>query len=228
VLPAAISIATLAQVSDGQKRVMLVIQRFALCATACLFLPSASAQTATEQPPRDSLATLQSSTPPMPTFARTEDRLTYLRWLKETDRRLLAFVADAYVRNEMAQTSWYEAKRAGLDVSFVLGAIEALSGFRHFAVATNGALGLMAINPTWSSRIGDGNVSKLMHMQSNIRFGCVLLRHYLDRSSGDMPAAMTGYVENNLGLAAGNPQVAAVVNNFLAAQVRWAYVDNGR
>jgi soluble lytic murein transglycosylase-like protein len=98
----------------------------------------------------------------------------------------------------------------------VLGTIEALSGFQQNAVTPNGALGLMAINPRWSAKIGDGDVSKLMQMQGNMRFGCVLLRHFLDASSGDQSAALARYVESNFDLAAGNPQVAALVNRTRA------------
>ena len=187
---------------------------------------SATAQTKADQPLRDSTATIHNAAPPVPTFTRTEDRLAYFRWLAKTDKKLAPFVPDATMRKEIVQTIWYEARRAGLDVAFVLGTIEALSRFRKYAVAANGAIGYMAVNPAWVSRIGNGDVSTLMHSQTNLRFGCVLLRHYLDESKGNIHNAVTKYVENNLGLAPGNPQVAAVVNNAFAAQARWAYVDS--
>jgi soluble lytic murein transglycosylase-like protein len=199
-----------------------------LLAIAGAFAASATARTAADQPLRDSTATIHNIAPPVPAFIRTEDRLTYLRWLTETDKKLAPFAPDAATRKEIAQTTWYEAKRAGLDVGLVLGSIEALSGFRKYAVAPNGAMGYMAVNPAWVSKIGNGDVSTLMHLQTNLRFGCVLLRHYLDGSKGNVHTAVTKYVENNLGLAPGNPQVAAVVNNAFAAQARWAYIDQAK
>ncbi|WP_093442925.1 lytic transglycosylase domain-containing protein [Variovorax sp. 770b2] len=176
----------------------------------------------------DSTATIQNTAPPVAAFTRTEDRLAYLRWLAETDKKLVPFVQDATMRKEIAQTIWYEARRASLDLGLVLGSTEALSGFRKYAVAPNGAMGYMAVNPAWVSKIGNGDVSTLMHLQTNFRFGCVLLRHYLDESKGNVYTAVTKYVENNLGLAPGNPQVAAVVNNTFAAQARWAYVEQAK
>lgn len=198
---------------------------FVLLATAGAFVASATAQPTADNPLRDSTATAHNTAPPVPVFSRTQDRLAYLRWLAETDKKLMPFAPDAATRKEIAQTIWYEARRAGLKVSLVLGSIEALSGFRKYAVAPNGAMGYMAVNPAWVSKIGNGDVSALMHLQTNLRFGCVLLRHYLDASKGNVYTAVTNYVENNLGLAPGNPQVAALVNNAFAAQERWNYGD---
>ena len=41
--------------------------------------------------------------------------------------------------------------------------------------------------------IGDGDVSRLFHLQTNIRYGCVILRHYLDRERGDLFLALGRY-----------------------------------
>ena len=79
------------------------------------------------------------------------------------------------------QTVWYEAKRAGLDVSMVMGLVQVESGFRKYAISSVGARGYMQIMPFWMRLIGDGDSGKLFHMQTNLRFGCVILRHYLDR-----------------------------------------------
>ena len=212
--------------SDGRAAMSARLSVLLLIAAA--LAASATAQTTADQPLRDSTATIHNTAPPVPAFTRTEDRLAYLRWLAETDKKLVSLAPDAAMRKEMAQTIWYEARRAGLDVGLELGSIEALSGFRKYAVAPNGAMGYMAVNPVWVSKIGNGDVSTLMHLQTNLRFGCVLLRHYLDDSKGNVHTALAKYVENNLGLAPGNPQVAAVVNNAFAAQARWAYVDQGK
>lgn len=48
-----------------------------------------------------------------------------------------------------------------------------------------GARGYMQVMPFWTRVIGDGDPGKLFHMQTNLRFGCVILRHYIDREQGD-------------------------------------------
>jgi soluble lytic murein transglycosylase-like protein len=151
-----------------------------------------------EEPLADSVRTalraaVASAGPPELAFASTEAKLSYLRWLAAMSDRLYRRKADAQARREFLQTVWYEARRAGLDVSLVLGLIEVESAFRKFAISSVGARGYMQIMPFWMRVIGDGDASNLFHMQTNLRFGCVILRHYLDRERGDMFMALGRY-----------------------------------
>ena len=144
-----------------------------------------------EEPRIDSVCTALSSAvrnnaPPVPEFASTEARLAHLRWLGEMSERLKKKLPDAATRIEFLQTAWYEAKRSGLDVSLVLGLVQVESNFRKFAVSSAGARGYMQVMPFWTRVIGDADPAKLFHMQTNLRFGCVILRHYLDRERGDL------------------------------------------
>jgi soluble lytic murein transglycosylase-like protein len=144
-----------------------------------------------EEPLIDSVRTALSSAvhnkaPPVPEFASTDSRLAYLRWLGEMSERLRRKMADGPSRIEFLQTVWYESRRAGLDVSLVLGLIQVESNFRKFAVSSAGARGYMQVMPFWTRVIGDADPAKLFHMQTNLRFGCVILRHYLDRERGDL------------------------------------------
>jgi soluble lytic murein transglycosylase-like protein len=100
--------------------------------------------------------------------------------------RLKKKLPDWPTRKEFLQTVWYESRRAGLDVSLVLGLVQVESNFRKFAVSSAGARGYMQVMPFWTRSIGDGDPSTLFHMQTNLRFGCVILRHYLDREAGDL------------------------------------------
>jgi soluble lytic murein transglycosylase-like protein len=100
---------------------------------------------------------------------------------------------DWEVRKEFLQTVWYESKRAGLDVSLVLGLIQVESGFKKYAISSVGARGYMQVMPFWTRALGDGDASKLFHMQTNLRFGCVILRHYLEREKGDLFLALGRY-----------------------------------
>jgi len=111
--------------------------------------------------------------------------MAYLRWLGTMSERLKKKMPELQIRQEFLQTVWYESKRAGLDVTMVLGLIQVESNFRKFAVSPVGARGYMQVMPFWTRVIGDGDPGKLFHLQTNLRFGCVILRHYLDRERGD-------------------------------------------
>ena len=151
-----------------------------------------------EEPLADSVRTALSSAianaaPPVPEFPSDTARVAYQRWLDATERRLQQRKPADTERLEFLQTVWYETRRAGLDTALVLGLIQVESGFRKFAVSPAGARGYMQVMPFWSRLIGDGDASRLFHMQTNLRFGCVILRHYLDRERGDLFFALGRY-----------------------------------
>ena len=151
-----------------------------------------------EEPLADSVRTalasaIANSAPPVPEFTDTEKRLAFLRWLGAMSDRLRAKKPDFQTRVEFLQTVWYETRRAGLDTTMVMGLIQVESAFRKFAISRVGARGYMQIMPFWSRLIGDGDPSRLFHMQTNIRFGCVILRHYLDLERGNAFMALGRY-----------------------------------
>ena len=170
-----------------------------LPATGLLGLPlAATAGAQLEEPLVDSVRTalssaIANSAPPVPEFNSTEARLVYLRWLGAMSERLKRRKPDWDVRREFLQTVWYESRRAGLETALVLGLIQVESGFRKFAVSSAGARGYMQVMPFWTRVIGDGDAGKLFHMQSNLRFGCVIMRHYLERERGDLFLALGRY-----------------------------------
>ncbi|WP_042427539.1 lytic transglycosylase domain-containing protein [Comamonas granuli] len=201
---------------------MSIGRRACLAAGAGLFLAPGVARAGgqIEEPLADAVRTalssaIANSAPPEPHFATTEARLHYLRWLGTMSNRLRRRKADLEVRREFLQTAWYESARAGLDVSLVLGLIQVESAFRKFAVSSVGARGYMQVMPFWSRLIGDGDPGKLFHMQTNLRFGCVILRHYLDRERGDLYLALGRYNGSR-----GKP---AYPNAVFAAQRHWAF-----
>ena len=173
-----------------------------------------------EEPLVDSVRTALSSAvhnhaPPIPEFSDTESRLKYLRWLGAMSERLKKKKPDWNVRREFLQTVWYESRRAGLDAALVLGLIQVESNFRKFAVSPVGARGYMQVMPFWTRVLGDGDAAKLFHMQTNLRFGCVILRHYLDREKGDL--FMT------LGRYNGSRGQAPYPNAVLGAKKQWEF-----
>ena len=194
------------------------IQRLMVVPGALLFQERAQAGGQLEEPLADSVrsalsSAIANSAPPVPTFATTEARLSYLRWLSSMSDRLYSRVKDFPTRIELLQTIWYESRRAGLDTSMVLGLIQVESAFRKFAVSSVGARGYMQIMPFWTRVIGDGDPGKLFHMQTNLRFGCVILRHYLYRENGDLYMALGRYNGSR-----GRPQYP---NAVFAAQKKW-------
>ena len=138
-------------------------------------------------------AAIASPVPPRPEFASEAASQAHERWLAALDSRLARHVPQPQIRREFLQTVWYEAQRAGLDRKLVLGLIQVESSFRKFAVSSAGARGYMQVMPFWSRLIGDGDASKLFDLQTNLRFGCVILRHYLDQERGELFMALGRY-----------------------------------
>lgn len=131
--------------------------------------------------------------PPVPEFPDTGSRLDFLRWQGAMSDRLRTKKPDWRTRQEFLQTIWYETRRAGLDTAMVLGLVQVESNFRKFAISSVGARGYMQIMPFWTRVLADGDAGKLFHMQTNLRFGCVILRHYLDRENGNLFMALGRY-----------------------------------
>jgi len=114
-------------------------------------------------------------------------------WLSAMSQRLERRLPDIATRLDFLRSLHYEASRAGLDPQLVLSLIEVESGFQRYAVSSAGARGLMQVMPFWADLIGDGNVRLLFDMRSNLRFGCVILRHYLDLERGNLFRALGRY-----------------------------------
>ena len=163
-----------------------------------LLLPKARAGAQVEEPLADAVRTalaaaVANSAPPKPRFDNMADRVSYLRWLGVASERLKPRKTDSHTRIEFLETVWYESRRAGLETSLVLGLIQVESGFRKYAISSAGARGYMQVMPFWARVIGDGDDRRLFHMQTNLRFGCAILRYYLDRERGDLFLALGRY-----------------------------------
>ncbi len=113
-------------------------------------------------------------------------------WLDEMSQRLAKRIPDANYRFDLLSTVHYEATRAGLDPQMVLGLIEVESGFRKYAVSKAGARGYMQMMPFWTKALGVSD-QNLFHLRTNLRFGCTILRHYLDQEKGDLYRALGRY-----------------------------------
>ena len=160
-------------------------------------------------------AAIADAAPPKPTFTDFYQKLAYLRWLGAMSDRLRRQKAELVTRIEFLQTLWYESKRAGLEPALLLGLVQVESNFRKYAISIAGARGYTQVMPFWARTIGDGDAGRLFHMQTNLRFGSVILRHYLDRERGDLFLALGRYNGSR-----GRPEYP---NAVFAARRQWEY-----
>jgi soluble lytic murein transglycosylase-like protein len=113
-------------------------------------------------------------------------------WLAAMGPRLGGRMADPLERRDLLATVHYEATRAGLDPQLVLGVMHHESNFKKYAVSVADARGYMQVMPFWTKLIGSSE-HNLFHLRTNLRYGCVILRHYLDRESGNLFRALGRY-----------------------------------
>ena len=138
-------------------------------------------------------AQISDDAPPVPHFQDPRKLVRYLLWLATESSRLRKRIPDRQARQALLRTIWYEATRAGLQPSLVLGLIQVESGFNKYANSPVGALGLMQVMPFWTRQIGNGDRMALFRMRVNLRYGCVILRHYLDEEHGSLFYALGRY-----------------------------------
>jgi soluble lytic murein transglycosylase-like protein len=153
-----------------------------------------------EEPLADSVRTALSAAievsgpPPHLTHADAVARQRYAQWLTRAQAKLAQRLRNMgpfhelnspELQREFLQTVWYESQRAGLPVDLVLGLIQVESGFRKFAISSAGARGYTLLS--------NGDAAVLLQTQANLRFGCVILRHYLNVEEGDLHMALGRY-----------------------------------
>lgn len=158
-------------------------------------------------------AVAEDRSPPEPRFQSVVHKVDWLS--RMADRLPRRQQPDLQTRVEFLKTVHYEATRAGLDPQLVLGLIEVESAFRKYAVSSVGARGYMQVMPFWSRTIGDGDAAKLFDMRANLRFGCNILRHYIDIERGDLYRALGRY-NGSLG----RPEYPTAV---MRAAAKWAW-----
>ena len=163
------------------------------------------------------VAGLQRSIADNPVPTDYANRAEVRPWLAEMSQRLAPKMSDARAREEFLATVHYEALRAGLDPQLVLSVIQVESNFRKYAISRADARGYMQVMPFWTRLIGTAE-HNLFQLRTNLRYGCVILRHYLDVESGDYFRALGRY-NGSLG----QPEYPSGV---VAAMIRnWQYAS---
>jgi len=121
-----------------------------------------------------------------------EDRFDAEVWLTDMSRRLERQVRDPEERIRILKLVHLEADRVGLAPELILAVIETESNFDHYAISVAGAIGLMQIMPFWLDEIGRPD-DNLLHIDTNLRYGCTILKFYLDKENGDLRRALGRY-----------------------------------
>ena len=154
---------------------------------ACLFM---AAPTFAQSPPDPELrAVLQAAANESEIFA---DRFDAEVWLTDMSRRLERQVKNPEERIRILKLVHLEASRVELAPELILAVIETESNFDRYAISVAGAIGLMQIMPFWLDEIGRPN-DNLLHIETNLRYGCTILKFYLDKENGDLRRALGRY-----------------------------------
>jgi soluble lytic murein transglycosylase-like protein len=135
-------------------------------------------------------------------------------WVRAMTKRVINRYPDEDAARNFLMLVRYESMRAGLDPHLVLAVVDVESRFRKYAVSKAGARGLMQVMPFWVKELGEPG-QNLFHERTNLRYGCTILRHYLDRERGNLANALGRY-NGSLGQAEYPNRV------FRALRSRWA------
>ena len=120
------------------------------------------------------------------------DRFDAQVWLTDMSSRLEKQVGDPGERLSILTQVHFEATRVGLPPELVLAVIDVESNFDRFAISNAGARGLMQVMPFWLDEIGRPDAN-LFFVETNLRFGCTILKYYLDMEDGDLLKALGRY-----------------------------------
>nr|WP_306671541.1 lytic transglycosylase domain-containing protein [Endozoicomonas sp. ONNA2] len=113
-------------------------------------------------------------------------------WLIDMSARLARFIKEPELRLKVLKMIHLEASKVDLQPELVLALIQTESAFDQYAVSSAGALGLMQIMPFWKNVIGQDK-DNLITIQTNLRYGCTILRYYLEKENGNLTRALARY-----------------------------------
>ena len=113
-------------------------------------------------------------------------------WVADKSIILKKYFNDLSQMETFLETVYYESKRAGLEPNLVLGVIKTESNFRKYAISSANARGYMQVMPFWLNELGHP-LDNLFDTKTNLRYGCIVLRHYLDMEKGNLFMALGRY-----------------------------------
>ncbi|NOR52447.1 MAG: transglycosylase SLT domain-containing protein [Gammaproteobacteria bacterium] len=121
-----------------------------------------------------------------------KDQFDMSVWITDMEGRLEPYIEGGENRLRLLEHIYQESLRVELPPELILAVIHIESNFDRFAISRVGARGLMQIMPFWLDEIGRPE-DNLFNIETNLRFGCTILRHYIDKESGDITRALARY-----------------------------------
>jgi soluble lytic murein transglycosylase-like protein len=175
---------------------------------------TSGAKAATSAAESSSLSELYASEPGQPAFEI---------WRGAISPRLEVRFPDPIGRREFLSVVWFESARTQIDPALTLAVIEVMSGFKKYEVGAAGARGYMQIGSEWMTKLGAGDSQKYFHLLTNVRTGCVLLKHFLDTSNSDMSIALVRYLgqSRDRAMQLDDPQSKHFLRQVEAARTSW-------
>jgi soluble lytic murein transglycosylase-like protein len=147
-----------------------------------------------------------------PKVSSFSDKNEETQWMNSMKKHLSHFSRNVDDADTLLKTVHYEATRAGIDPIVILGLMQVESGFKKYAISSVSARGYMQVMPFWINLIGDKD-HNIFHMRTNLRYGCTILRHYLELEHGNLFRALGRY-NGSLGKAEYPNSVMAAANQF--------------
>jgi soluble lytic murein transglycosylase-like protein len=149
-----------------------------------------------------------------------EDRYAAEVWLVDMQQRLARFLAEPADRLDLLRRVHQQASELNLPPELVLSVIEVESAFDRYAISRVGAQGLMQVMPFWKDEIGRSN-DNLTDTPTNLRYGCHILRFYLDREDQNLSHALAAYNGSSGSLRYPNKVRAAWESHWRTAPLDW-------
>jgi soluble lytic murein transglycosylase-like protein len=177
---------------NWRRAAVLAISGIVLAAALCAPLSAHAGAQVEEQLAPSVVAGLHAAIADNPVPANYATRADVQAWVASMSTRMAARIPDAAERRDFLATVHYESMRAGLDPQLVLGVIHHESGFHKYAISSADARGYMQVMPFWVKLIGTAD-QNLFQIRTNLRYGCTILRHYLNVEGGDLYRALGRY-----------------------------------
>lgn len=149
------------------------------------------------------------SQPTVSSFVNNKEKQN---WLLKYDNLVGKYIKDAKYREELLLSIHYEATRAGLDPNLIMALIYVESRFNKYSLSNAGARGLMQVMPFWVDIIGEKS-HNVFYIRTNLRYGCTILKHYLEKENGNMQRALQRY-NGSLGVKTYSDKVYMTMESF--------------
>lgn len=173
----------------GFRKIPGMIKKTITALLLCLLWSDAQSQSAANEVDPELRLALSEAISQADSFV---DRFDAEVWLMSKSQPLSRYIKDPKRRMHVLKAIHREATRAGLRPEIVLAVIQIESAFNPYAVSRVGAQGMMQVMPFWKKEIGRPD-DNLIDMDTNLRYGCTILKHYIKKAKGNLANALAYY-----------------------------------